>query len=416
MSKIRIKNFGPIREGLMENNGWIHTKRATVFIGDQGSGKSTVAKLISTFLWIEKALTKGQYEIKEFTNHNRFRRVYCGYHKIENYFGGVDKIDRAEIEFVGDSYRMFYFHGKLAIEKLNTNKYYLPQIMYVPAERNILSTVKRTKWLNLFPGTLMDFLTEFDNAKNAMKGGIELPINNAIVDYDKLNDRINIKGKDYKVPLPETSSGFQSLVPLFIVSRYLSQKIAKVEDYSDLGMSAFELQNFRKESSAIVNNPVLTDSQKREALSLLGSRFNKSAFINIVEEPEQNLFPGSQRKILNSLLAFANMNLGNKLIITTHSPYLLMYLSLAIQGKYLYNKLLEEKKTDKLVSELNSIVPLESLIAGDEVVVYQLSEDTGTIEILKNYEGIPSDQNYLNNSLAAGNELFDSLLEIEQSL
>ena len=76
----------------MENNGWIHTKRAMVFIGDQGSGKSTVAKLISTFLWIEKALTKGQYEVKEFTNHNRFRKNYCAYHKIENYFTGTDKI------------------------------------------------------------------------------------------------------------------------------------------------------------------------------------------------------------------------------------------------------------------------------------------------------------------------------------
>ena len=56
MSKIRIKNFGPIKEGFQENNGWIDIKKVTLFIGNQGSGKSTVAKLISTFTWLEKSL------------------------------------------------------------------------------------------------------------------------------------------------------------------------------------------------------------------------------------------------------------------------------------------------------------------------------------------------------------------------
>lgn len=416
MSRIRIRNFGPIRDGLIENGGWIDIKKATIFIGDQGSGKSTVAKLISTFLWIEKALTKGQYEVKEFTNHNRFRKNYCAYHKIENYFTGTDKIDRAEIEFEGDSFSMNYFHGKLEIEEKKENGYLLPQIMYVPAERNILSTIKKTKWLNLFPGTLMDFLTEFDNAKNALKGGLELPINDALLEYDKLNDLLNVKGKDYKIRLAETSSGFQSVVPLFLVSRYLAQRISNQGNVSDISMSAYEIQNFRRESAAIINNPGLSETQKREALSLLGAKFNKSAFINIVEEPEQNLFPGSQRKILNSLLEFANLKPGNKLIMTTHSPYIIMYLSLAIQGGYLRNKLINSIHYSKVKLELNAIAPLKSLISGDDVVVYQLMEGSGTIHVLESFDGIPSNRNALNKSLAEGNELFDALFEIEQSI
>ena len=52
MSKIRIKNFGPIKEGYQENDGWLDVKKVTVFIGNQGSGKSTVAKLVSTMLLI----------------------------------------------------------------------------------------------------------------------------------------------------------------------------------------------------------------------------------------------------------------------------------------------------------------------------------------------------------------------------
>lgn len=49
----RVKNFGPIRGGLTENDGWIEVTKVTVFIGNQGSGKSTIAKLISTFAWLE---------------------------------------------------------------------------------------------------------------------------------------------------------------------------------------------------------------------------------------------------------------------------------------------------------------------------------------------------------------------------
>ena len=62
MSKIKIKNFGSIKEGYQENDGWIDVKKVTIFIGNQGSGKSIVAKLISTFTWIEKALIRGDYD------------------------------------------------------------------------------------------------------------------------------------------------------------------------------------------------------------------------------------------------------------------------------------------------------------------------------------------------------------------
>ena len=56
------------------NDGWIEIKKVTMFIGNQGSGKSTVAKLISTFSWMEKVLTRGDYKEKEFTA-SRFRSV-----------------------------------------------------------------------------------------------------------------------------------------------------------------------------------------------------------------------------------------------------------------------------------------------------------------------------------------------------
>ena len=62
MNKIRIKNFGPIKEGYQEEGGWMDIKKVTVFIGNQGSGKSTVAKVVSTLIWMEKALNRGDIE------------------------------------------------------------------------------------------------------------------------------------------------------------------------------------------------------------------------------------------------------------------------------------------------------------------------------------------------------------------
>ncbi len=76
MSKIRVKNFGPIKEGYLESDGWFDLKKVTVFIGNQGSGKSTVAKLISTFTWLEKTLYKQLIKKTEVTRKSKFENYY----------------------------------------------------------------------------------------------------------------------------------------------------------------------------------------------------------------------------------------------------------------------------------------------------------------------------------------------------
>lgn len=413
MSKIKIKYFGPIKKGCLENNGWIEIKKTTIFIGNQGSGKSTVAKLISTFIWIEKALVRGDYNIKWFKHKNRLKNRFLNYHRLENYLSSNNSLfENTEIEYIGDAYDIKYKKGDLFIKKISSSKYSLPQIMYVPAERNFIAYVKSPKELKLSSESLKEFLTEYDNAKKTMKKEISLPINNASAEYDKLNDIVNIKTSNYKVKLTEASSGFQSLVPLFLVSEFLSKTVQKIGENNE-SMTTKEMNRFKEEIKNILSNNDLTEEQKRIAISVLSSRFNKTSFINIVEEPEQNLFPTSQWQLLKSLLEFNNSNDKNKLIITTHSPYIINFLSISIQADYLKNKI---KSKEKLQEKLNAIIPLSSTIQSKEVSIYQLDEKEGVIVKLENYEGIPSDSNYLNNSLKEANELFDKLLEIEQEL
>lgn len=412
MSRIKIKNFGPVKKGFQGNNGWLDVKKVTVFIGNQASGKSTVAKLISTFLWMEKVLTRGDYKPKDFTDYNRFRKNYCAYHRLENYFFDLEGNDRAEIEFEGHSYQFVYKGGFLSIKESGGGQdYHLPQIMYVPAERNFIANVKSPKALKLTSDSLVEFVTAFDQAKNEMKSALKLPINDVAIEYQKLNDLVYLKGKDYKVQLKEASSGYQSIVPLYLVSWYLANSV-KVQSESARNLSSEELERFRRGVEEIWSNELLTDEQRRVALSVLSSRFNKTAFVNIVEEPEQNLFPSSQKSMLYSLLEFNNMNNGNQMIVTTHSPYLINYLSLAVKA----NELKQHIKTKEYENVLDAIVPVSSTIHATELAIYELDETDGSIKKLGHFDGIPSDKNFLNQSIRQGNVEFDQLLALEQVL
>jgi predicted ATPase len=411
MTRIRIKNFGPIKKGNQEDDGWINIKKVTVFIGNQGSGKSTVAKLISTFTWIEKALVRGDYNIKWFERKNKLKNQYLNYHRLENYFKSNGD-DKTIIEYQGDAYTIKYINGQLQIDGTTDKAYPLPQIMYVPAERNFIAYVKKPTELKLSSASLKEFLTEYDNAKNDMKGLVKLPINNTEVEYDKLNDTLNLKGEGYKVRLTEASSGFQSLVPLYIVSNYLAKSVKQQSETSKEQMSSEEMQRFKKGVEEIWNNDSFTDEQKRIALSVLSSKFNKTAFINIVEEPEQNLFPESQQRLLYSLLELNNINDGNRLVLTTHSPYMINYLTLAVKASALKSKLQDEN----LLKKLNEIVPIKSTIRPNDLAIYELYEEDGSIKQLETYNGLPSDENELNEQLGESNELFAQLLEIQQSL
>jgi predicted ATPase len=411
MSKLRIKNFGPIKEGIQTNDGWLDIKKVTVFIGNQGSGKSTVAKIISTFTWIEKALVRGDFNKESLEKKNKLKTQFLNYHRLENYFN-LNGGDKSVIEYKGEAFNITYESGSLIIEEAKNKAYPLPQIMYVPAERNFIAYVKTPKELKLSSASLKEFLTEYDNAKNALKGLLQLPINNTELEFDKLNDIINLKGDGFKVKLTEASSGFQSLVPLYLVSHYLAHSVKEQSELNKEPMSNEEMQRFKKGVEDIWNNESLTDEQKRIALSVLSAKFNKTAFINIVEEPEQNLYPTSQQQMLHSLLEFNNMNPGNKLIITTHSPYLINYLSLAVKTHTLKTKSTEEE----VLKKLNKIVPLKSTINSEDLVIYEFKEADGTIKQVDFEFGLPSDTNELNQRLDDSNEMFAQLLEIQQEL
>lgn len=405
MSRIKIKNFGPVKEGFIENDGWMEIKKVTVLIGDQGSGKSTVAKLVSIFSWIEKDLFRSDGSTQRFRKQERIFKKYLEYHRIDSYLK-----TETEIEYEGEAYGITYKNGhNLEISPKKNSSYILPKITYYPAERNFVSSVKKSKGnlnLKLWSQSLQEFKETFQEAKENFKEKetLPLPIGDVAIEYNKLNDILYVKGTDYKIQLSDSASGYQSFIPLFVVAHYITTLLKE-----DQEMDEQQRETFKRESAKILKDKTYTEEQKGILLSNLAAQFNIKRILNIVEEPEQNLFPTSQQKMLYSLLGFNNTTKDNNLLITTHSPYIIGYLTLAIKASDLYSK---TNKTE-IIQKINDIVPIKSAVSASEIAIYELDENDGSIKKLGDYKGIPSSKNFLNSELAEKNELYSQLLDIQ---
>lgn len=403
MAKLKIKNFGPIKNGFSENDGWFEIKKYTFFIGDQGSGKSTIAKLFSTLSWLEKAINKEDID-KGKINFKRFYD-FLQYHRLENYFS-----ETTYINYIGQKYSILFDkqnHTYPIIQTLN-NKYRVPKIMYVPAERNLLSSISGAFDIKGLPRNIFTFAEELKKAQRKFKDKkVDLKISNFQYQYNESQDQSTIFGSDYAIDVLEASSGLQSYIPLYIVSKNLSESLLNEDDNNSLSVT----QSIRlsEKMSEISLNKSLSDSEKIKKIRNLKLNFTNSCFYNIVEEPEQNLFPTSQWKLLCNLLEFTNDRDDNKLLITTHSPYLINYLAAFVKADQLYSKNLSNNQK----TLLNTIIPLNSAIHPEHLNVYEL-DNNGNIKMLETYNGLPSDENLLNNSLGEINDLFVKLLEIEE--
>ena len=352
--RLIVKSFGPIKE--LD----ITFKKVTLFIGDQGTGKSCVAKLFSMFVWLEKVLNLKKYPQSYFEQYNRFKSKLCSYHKIDSFI-----LDASYIRFEGNLYNFVYNKG-FRIEKTDRKTNGISKIMYIPAERSVVSVAEnKSKLLKELPDSSETFSDEFVNAKKFFQSGYELPFEGLRFEYDSLNDTSWIRGADYKVRLINASSGIQSSLPMCMVSAYLCRKIA---DREEIKLSKEEKDRLEKRVAEIMKNDEISDSIKDMMIRQLSSnRYDR--FINVVEEPELNLFPLSQMQVLFSLVAYNALSDRNKLVVTTHSPYSLAIINTMIMGAKAF-----EKADNAMKKEINDeILSSKYHISVEEIAAYRLS-------------------------------------------
>lgn len=402
-NKLKVQNFGPIGDGYDMNAGYLEFPQVTLFCGTQGTGKSTIAKLYSTFVWLEKALVRGDVNETYVTQYSRFSKKYLAFQGIHNYI-------RADsyIHFKGMCYDFEYKEGKLNIENhIDRLGYKRPQIIYIPAERNLLGVLDKAANVKGMPESLAELLGEYRQACQALKSDLTLPINDVSFHYDSLNQIGSIVSPDYKVRISEASSGLQSLSPMYVTLSHLHDMVVNGRGMDLTKTTKEEQELIEKRVHDILLDDTLSDEMRSALVKKLYDNGNK-CLVSIIEEPEQNLFPDSQAKLLYSLLRLSGMG-ANQLMMTTHSPYILDYLSLAIKS---YDVARSVNAAGK--ENVNSIIPKEAWIDGRDVAVYQMDLD-GTVKMLPSYENMPSDNNLLNTSLIDVNVKFSNLVEIEMT-
>jgi len=353
--KLVVKNFGAIKKVN------IQIKPLLLFIGQQGTGKSTLAKLITifynkfysnndsfllalkyynidyalnskTYIYFEdeKRGLKFEYKNNEFSHQlpEKEEEKWQKIRESENFDRDFNKtfsdvllsiFDDLAGEFKHD------FNSSTNMTDMLFNSLVKDKTIYIPAERILISNISEYLFELFkvkvdFPECFLDFGSKYVKARRELKT-LSIPFLNS-VEYKYVNntDLLMIKGNK-NLRLTQSSSGMQSSIPLAVVIEYFSQ-------------------NF---------NSLFT-----------------------IEEPELNLFPSTQKQIVHFLSQFCLKN-NNKLIVTTHSPYIITSFANLIQAGTTV------KNNNELQKEMEKIIPQNQWINFNDVSAYFFDEKKGEL-------------------------------------
>lgn len=422
MAHLVIRNIGPIKNVELDLN------KINIFMGPQSCGKSTIAKIISYCSWFEKNAVLTNNSGKD------FYRDLIEFHNFEDaYFS-----DESCIEYISSCCRISFL-GKHK-EKVSINitvdpehKFENRKIEYIPAERNFVALKGLGKYTDS-RDNILNFLYDWFQAKQEIsrEAGYALPLSSLEVSYyyDKDGDADNILMKDGKtISLRHSSSGLMSVTPLllifdYVMNRVYSQKrtrspfeITRVPTYlnideelsdkmKELLKKVVELQydiEKKQRGELDVSLAALQDRQAgfKESLNNLFGLYSDYFYSEvIIEEPELNLFPQTQRDLVYYMLRVLNASQRKHiLVLTTHSPYILFALNNCMMGGLVKNRV--------PLAEGKQFPSKDSWIDPRLVSVYEIHD--GCLKCIQDEDGIIED-NYLNQAYKANSSEYLSLL------
>lgn len=315
-NKLKVENFGPIKAGYEADDGYLSLNQLSVFCGTQGTGKSTLVKLYSTFVWLEKALMRGEMKASYPVQYSRFVKKYLAYHGIDTYV-----CPDTYIHFKGQCYDFEYKEGTFSLtEHIDNIGYQRPQVMYYPAERNLLSSiVEKASAIKGLPESLLTLQTDYRQACQSMSEDVSLPINEVRFHYDTLNQIGRIVASDHTVRIDKASSGLQSATPLYITLNHLYECTCLGKQSNTTKATSKEQETIDKRIHSLLLDDTIDDTTRSLLIKKLSDNINKR-LISIIEEPEQNLFPDSQEKVLYELIRLS-AQADNQLLFTTHTAH-----------------------------------------------------------------------------------------------
>lgn len=326
-----IKNFGPI------NNADIRLGSVNVIIGLQSSGKSCVLKTACYCSWVEKRLELTQ-KINGFGKDSTFIDIMADYYKMVNYVHADTYIEyeTSHLWFAYDNAEK-KFSMKWKGSRWN---YRRPKVSYIPADRNLVASIPGWSGIEL-DGNMLEFMSEWDKARKVVKNEENFLNLGMTYSYDALTNTDYVRLLNgTPLQLRESSSGIQSLLPLYVHLDYLTSWV-----YNDKQVkSSYEQREDKKNLISQIYKKLFQKKQENEkpyTVSIDGYDYYFSdpkqaqrfygiyqRFIQInhaeifLEEPEDNLFPPTQCQLINWLSDTRQIH-NDMLFIATHSPYVL---------------------------------------------------------------------------------------------
>lgn len=355
-----------------------------VLIGPQSGGKSTIAKLLAIFKNIEFVVKSFQYP-----NENHFqasliefgiteydkKSTYIEYHSLLYSITVKDKLATVQLnpnfsdllKLVADGEKLMKYKivdSKMvfdtepkadAVASIYANAY-IHQSIYIPAERILFSTLSDSLYSLLANDVVLPklFLKFGGIIERARRYSPKIDIKTLSVTYLRDNNQDWILQNGKKIKISHTSSGIQTSIPLFLAI------------HQEHGVDY--LKNF------------------------------------IVEEPELNLYPITQKQLVD-FLAERCVNEKNSLLVTTHSPYILSAFANLIKANEVA-KISDEKK-----AKTKKVVPEKYWIDYNETSAYFIDKGVSKNIMDKKFKTIDFSQ-IDKASDVIGNE-FDKLLSIQ---
>ena len=385
--KLIIRNFGPIKDVTLD------LRKINVFIGDQGTGKSTVAKLyaiVNEILYLRN--------LSEIKSEKELRII------VEKIFIKYEISNMIE----PDTYIKFVISQKsekkieFKLENLNyyvSNNAYLYNFncynSYIIAERGMVSLLADALFgINESGAKLTSLFNRFGSLYTSARKSKKISSYKKILGVDFLHSRgvdkiVNNENK--QLLFIDGSSGIQSTIPLLLTCEFLLNEFEIIE-----GIGKFHEVHFKRQNL-------------------------------IIEEPEQNLFPETQKKLVNHIINI-NKNIENKeftnlndkfekqmmkvvsdwkanLLITTHSPYILSTLNNLM---FAYNVGSMENGINK--NAVNEIIPVQNWVNPNDVSCYLMKD--GKAFSIKDKEGL-IEASTIDSVSKELNEEYDKIINIE---
>lgn len=372
-----IRNFGAIEDARLDN-----IRPLTVLIGESGTGKSTIMKLLSIFRWIYKRVNVRS--ILQLSNVTKTNLSFDFKNLLK--VSGIDEFLKNDtiIVYTRDNYELRYEKGLKASFRIVQKDLSLDKVCFISDKRSMIPDLLEGK---VSKGVVGYYLQDtYDNFRKASESIEEMMIEylGIKLKIEQKNNRVRYKiisedeDKQFSLMLKNASSGMMNVTPLTLIVEYL------VKNYDFTKAANGWIFEYLKDNDKL--------SDFRSDFNI-GSIKNRNLFLHI-EEPELSLDPVNQKALIDFLLsrcADTSDDVNASLIIATHSPYILNYLNL----------LIARREYDKDTHSPS--------IKFEDVDAYEVAE--GTIRPLKIEEKKLIDTRVMSDPISAIYRMYNSIKE-----